>query len=146
MTDLLIDGFDYDLWANRMWLEYLAAQDRGELWLAYDHLTAVLDLWLERTRGFAPTGPRPQPRTGETLETLHAGWVEAIYANRHDPVVPFRRFNGEAMEMPFSQIARHVVNHGTYHRGELRGICRGLNLTDFPDTDLLLFHRRPQPE
>jgi uncharacterized damage-inducible protein DinB len=39
------------------------------------------------------------------------------------------------------EIAHHVINHGTYHRGHLRGLCDAAEFTEFPDTDLIKFYR-----
>jgi uncharacterized damage-inducible protein DinB len=41
-----------------------------------------------------------------------------------------------------SDIAAHVVNHGTYHRGQLRERAEADGLDDFPETDLILFFRQ----
>ena len=42
------------------------------------------------------------------------------------------------------KVATHVINHGTYHRGHLRGLAEAEGLTDFPDTDYLLYLREKQ--
>lgn len=141
MTDLLIEGIDYDLWANQRWLDVVRTANDDALNSVFTHLIAVLVLWHLRVLGEAPSGPPTVEITPEFLELIHARWTEAIFANRHDPVIKFRRFDGEAMAMPFSRIVRHVVNHGSYHRGELRGICRNLGRADFPETDLLYYYR-----
>lgn len=36
-------------------------------------------------------------------------------------------------------LIQHVMNHGTYHRGHLRGLAEAEGLTDFPETDIVRF-------
>ena len=44
------------------------------------------------------------------------------------------------MEVPYWQIVLHVVNHGSYHRGQLATMLRQAGVTP-PATDLMLFYR-----
>ncbi len=39
-----------------------------------------------------------------------------------------------------SEITEHVINHGTYHRGHLRGLAEAEGIS-FPDTDLIVYLR-----
>lgn len=128
--------FDYDLWANRKWLAYLAAQgmpdpDAG----IFRHILAAQEIWAERCLGNAPDR-MPEPEAYEaTLVRLNETWKSLVKGEDPDRVVAFRRTNGQALAMQFGRIAQHVVNHGTYHRGELRGLCRARGETGFPETD-----------
>ena len=47
---------------------------------------------------------------------------------------------GEQSTYRFADILVHVVNHGTYHRGQLGHLLRDLGLTP-PSTDYLIFRR-----
>lgn len=44
-------------------------------------------------------------------------------------------------EHMLSEVAHHVFNHGTYHRGHLRGLADAAGFEDFPETDLIRFYR-----
>ncbi|MFX6823282.1 DinB family protein [Acinetobacter baumannii] len=57
----------------------------------------------------------------------------------------FKRFNGEEVTSTVESIVLHVANHGTYHRGELRGLCRAAGWEDFPETDFFLWDRLGRP-
>jgi uncharacterized damage-inducible protein DinB len=137
---MLADDFRYDLWANLRWLRYVrdeALGDAAEEILR--HILAAQTVWLERCKGGSPTAmPRP-PLTEHELERLNAEWIHMIRETPDDRAVRYARLNGERLQTPFTTIARHVVNHGTYHRGELRGVCRSFGREDFPETDMVLF-------
>lgn len=52
------------------------------------------------------------------------------------------RILGQA-HLTYSQIVLHVVNHGSYHRGQLTTMLRQAGITP-PGTDLSLFYRSQQ--
>ncbi len=140
MTDNLAALFDYDLWANRLWAEYLVVLGRPEPESSiFRHIFAAQEAWLARIDGQSPS-EMPTPEADEaTMRRLHGGWVEVLASRDHAEVIPFRRTTGEEYEATIGDIARHVINHGTYHRGELRGMARAAGVTDFPETDLIKF-------
>jgi uncharacterized damage-inducible protein DinB len=54
--------------------------------------------------------------------------------------VRYRTTEGDTYEAPLWQLMRHVVNHSTYHRGQVATMLRQLGATA-PATDLVVFHR-----
>jgi uncharacterized damage-inducible protein DinB len=135
----LAEGFDYDLWANRAWLQHLISQGSPEPEVAaLQHLLGAQKIWLLRLSGTS-VAAMPRPELSEaTLVELHDGWVSAI-KHGQDRVIAYRRMNGEESSNSLAQIAQHVINHGTYHRGEMRGLCRSRGDEDFPETDWIRF-------
>ncbi len=75
----------------------------------------------------------------ETLERMNKKWKEVLATEDSDRSIIYCRTAGEQFTTSLWVIARHVVNHGTYHRGELRGLCRARGEIDFPETDFSLF-------
>lgn len=140
----LKQGFQYGRYANLLWLERLERTGFGEPDKdIFRHILGAEHIWLLRVQGSSPTAfELPEP-TAETIGRLQDGWQDALAANRHDPAIAFKRINGEAQELKFTEIARHVINHGTYHRGELRGLCRARGEEDFPETDLAGYYFQP---
>jgi uncharacterized damage-inducible protein DinB len=138
MKELLIENFEYDLWANLRWLEFLphATPDEQQI---FAHIQGAQKIWADRVAGISATElPSAEP-TLETLTTLNQTWIELIKSNDPEEVIHYKRTTGEPQSLQFSQIARQVANHGTYHRGQMRGLCQARNCTDFPETDILLF-------
>lgn len=59
--------------------------------------------------------------------------------------VDYENTQGERFRNSIREIATYVVNHGTYHRGQLRGLAEAEGFDGFPDTDLIHFLREPLP-
>lgn len=136
-SDALIDGFAYDLWANRQWWAYLQSKNLGEPDTAiFQHILAAQEVWSRRIAG-SPLKAMPIFEVSEPkMLELNEAWTEHLRTITDDPVIHYHRFNGEPHRLTFIQIARHVLDHGAYHRGELRGLCRGRGAEDFPETGL----------
>jgi len=139
MVDVALwtETFAYDAWANAEWLSYLGS-DSPDLPI-FAHILAAQRIWLSRCEGVRLESPPTIVPSLSEIEALRSGWVSVLSANAHDPVVDYHQFNGTARSLPLTGIVRHVLNHGTYHRGELRGLCRARGETGFPETDLSLF-------
>jgi len=143
--DLLIDGFGHDRIANQLWLKYLDdkgldAPDRK----IFQHILAASDAWLQRIEGKSPTAPPIFDITQAKMDELHDGWVQALKKGEN-PVISYTRFTGEPGRQTLTQIAHHVVDHGTYHRGELRGLCRARSEEDFPETGIIGYYMHFKP-
>jgi uncharacterized damage-inducible protein DinB len=129
--------FDYDLWANERWME--AAKALGQM-SVLEHVAAAQARWLIRCTGAEIAEP-DDLRAG--LQALNAGWHVFIEHARLTNLVMYTTSTGESFENPIHDIARQVINHGTYHRGDLRGRAVAAGYTDFPETDYILFVREP---
>jgi uncharacterized damage-inducible protein DinB len=58
-----------------------------------------------------------------------------------DHVVAYRNSKKEEFKQPVWQILLHVVNHSTFHRGQIVTILRNIGVTEIPGTDYVLFTR-----
>jgi len=139
----IIERFEYDLWANGLWLETLrkkgfAEPDTG----VFLHILGAQGIWLTRCQGESLNAlPKYSPDEAEAkMRELSAGFRTLFEGMAEDRVVDYRRTTGEANRLRVSQIAWHVLNHGTYHRGELRGLCLARGDEAFPETDLAAFY------
>jgi uncharacterized damage-inducible protein DinB len=89
----------------------------------------------------------PVPADLSALSTawpdVHREWLEWAHPRSADdwtqPLAFKSRHFGE-VSMPYWQIVHHVVNHGSYHRGQLATMLRQSAVTP-PATDLLLFYK-----
>jgi uncharacterized damage-inducible protein DinB len=58
--------------------------------------------------------------------------------------VAFKKPNGEEGRMAFSQTFPHIINHSTFHRGQLVTLLRQAGFTKFSSTDLFTYYRAIQ--
>ncbi|HEV3121245.1 MAG TPA: DinB family protein [Isosphaeraceae bacterium] len=136
--------FDYLRWADRMMLaaasglsaeEYYKARgvSLGSIHNLMVHLMAAERLWLERWRGSSPRRVENQDDhpTREALEArwpqVHAELLEFVGRQNAESLakpVAFKSTTGEASTIPLGQLMIHVVDHGSYHRGQLNSMIK----------------------
>lgn len=138
---LLIQGFEFDLWANKRWWAYLEGkselvQDRA----IFAHIFSGQEVWRQRVLGTPPTEMPRFEVSERAIVELNEGWKELLRSRSDNPIIHYHRFDGVAGHLHLDQIARHLIDHGTYHRGELRGLCRQRGADDFPETGLGLYY------
>ena len=110
-------------------------------------------IWLQRWRGVSPTAPPTWDVA--TLPALRAHWAsvqderDTFVASLHDAAldrpIDYRNLAGVASTNPLWQLLRHVVNHSTYHRGQVTTMLRQLGAATV-STDLVRWYRMQQPE
>ena len=113
------------------------------------HILWVDHLWLARLHG-SPPPPQPEPdrypdAAALRLEwepllqrwvTTASQWTDAELAQ----VVRYHNSEGRDCESTVQQIVLHLVNHDTYHRGQLAHRMRALGIQP-PATDLIVYTR-----
>jgi uncharacterized damage-inducible protein DinB len=105
-------------------------------------------IWLERWKGASPTDLF-SPERFPTVESLadrfravaaeRSGFLEGLSAEAATRVVEYRNLKGETWRYPLWQQLHHVVNHSTYHRGQVITMLRQLG-APAPATDLLVYY------
>lgn len=137
MGEWLQRAFRYDLWANRQWAPLaMKASEAGapeaRLHEVFAHIVWAQRVWLSRV-GVEVDGE------GDTLlAALNEGWLSVLASRSTDEVIHYRNLKGLPFDRPLGDIAFHVTNHGTYHRGQLREIAGRLGL-EYPETDFALW-------
>ena len=133
-------GIEYDLWANQQWLDCLTRTnaEEGDLKIL-QHILGSQKSWALRCHGINPTAPPRPELTHETLIEINKMWLDIIDGRDIEDIILYHRYNGDANEMTITWMIQHVINHGTYHRGELRGLRRMRVDDDFPDTDMAVY-------
>jgi len=152
--------FDYNSWANaRMFsaAEALTAEQlEAPLVSSFPSLMATLAhivetewTWLRRWLGERPAASPAwvdEPSLRELKAQLAAVEAEraSFLAGRTDAdlagVVSYHGGDGQAFAHPLEDLIRHVVNHSTYHRGQLVTLLRQLGHTP-PSTDFTRYLR-----
>ncbi len=156
----------YDSWATNRLFEALAAvpedaykrdlkTSHGSLHGTLVHIVAAQRIWLSRFAG-RPETTRLTPQDAPSLATLKALWEEtaagiARVAAKLDDKKLLSGFEyvatgGKAYNNTYQQILQHLVNHGTYHRGQIASMMRQVGAEPV-GTDLIAFYRHTaQPQ
>ena len=75
----------------------------------------------------------------------HEGRMRAYLASLDDAgvqrVIEYRALQGQPYRSAIWEMFHHVVNHGTYHRGQVQAMLRQLGATPARSVDLIVFYR-----
>ena len=157
--------YEFNAWANQRTLQAVGAlsteQFVRELGSSFSsvrdtlvHIYGVEWVWLERLRGRSPAG---FPATKEfadvgklklrwtELETIQLQYARGITQADLEEVVEYKTLSFGPGRNPRWQMMQHVVNHGTYHRGQVTTLLRQLGARAV-GTDLITFYRENKAE
>lgn len=153
---------DYHYWARDRLLEAVAALTPGQLVRdlrssfpsvrdTLVHLCMVEWIWLARWHGRSPTAPPRSPEEFTSLEEIRVYWQEqesrirAFVGGLSDEdlglEIDYRNMRGDANRSSFAEMIRHLVNHGSYHRGQVTTMLRQLGSGPAKTMDLIAFYR-----
>jgi uncharacterized damage-inducible protein DinB len=111
------------------------------------HVLAAEWIWLERWNG---TSPRAllNPDSFPTVDSLRTRWAETetdygsfiggLQDRSLERIIAYTNTKGEEWKYPLGQMFQHVMNHSSYHRGQLTTMLRQLGAEVIP-VDLLVF-------
>jgi len=112
------------------------------------HALMADNAWLHRVRGEPFTRPTPEQLPAD-LETLRDQWQdvlrdwEALIATRDSSeLIQYHAFDGQPYSSRVDEIVWQVINHGSYHRGQVALMLRQLGHAAV-GTDLIAFTRLP---
>jgi len=111
------------------------------------HLMAAEWVWLRRWKGMSPPALLSAAEFPD-LDSIKTKWRE-VEAEQMDFVrqltdlslkEPLRYVNlkGQSFEYPLGRVMQHLVNHGTYHRGQVTNFLRQLGAQPAA-TDLVVY-------
>ena len=114
------------------------------------HVYSAEWVWLSRWHGVSPTAGLSADQWPD-LASLVTSWrdlesnvravVEGVTDAGVDKVNDYKLLSGQPGQSPFSGMVQHVVNHGTYHRGQVTTMLRQMGLAAPKSTDLITFIR-----
>lgn len=152
--------YEYDAWANQRMRDAAAVltpeqflRDLGSSFPSVRdtmaHIYGATWIWLERWKGNTP-GTLPTAADFPTHASVVARWgalereliafVRTLSAADLASEREYRTLKGTAFRNPLWQSLQHLVNHNSYHRGQLTTMLRQLGATPV-STDLILFYR-----
>ena len=110
------------------------------------HVFTADRAWLGRLEGQAP--PRANAGDYTDLTSLLEVWapvltrwpIVVVSLGDSERPIEYRSFAGDPFKNTLGQIVRHVVNHGTYHRGQVATMLRQLG-AQAVSSDLISFYR-----
>jgi len=126
MITLIKQYAEYNRWANQKMSDWLCSKDQ-----------ALMDIEIKSSF----------PTINKTLSHI---WVaEHVWMCRIENVsetdliklINYKLLSGDTGESSLLHIFHHVMNHSTYHRGQLVTMGRELGFTDPPKTDFIQFCR-----
>jgi uncharacterized damage-inducible protein DinB len=150
----------YTRWANEQMLDAVALLSpdevvrdlRNSFPSIRDTLVHVLSaewVWLSRLEGTSPQA-MPEAWKPYTRDQIRAEWtrvadrlgrlVAGLADTDVDRVIDYRSTSGQPFSSTVGEILRHLVNHSTYHRGQVTTMLRQLDAKP-PTTDLIHYYR-----
>ena len=106
--------------------------------------------WYSRWQGTSPTEQLPAEMFPD-LPAIRALWsdhetkmrsfLETLGEEGINRVIEYRTLTGQPGAAVFWQMLQHVVNHGSYHRGQVTTMLRQLGAAPPKPMDLIAFYR-----
>jgi uncharacterized damage-inducible protein DinB len=138
---------NYSQWASRRLLTLaltLPEEESRTFLKSFQHIYYADRVWLNRLKGEPQTFEDPPP--GPTLADLDLNWLPLLqrfedFAAQCDPtgILAYKNLKGHPFERPIWQVILHIVNHATYHRGQIAAALRQLGHQP-PSTDLIYYY------
>lgn len=155
----IVDLFAFGRWANEKICEAVSQLDDHEFGREVGgsfgsvrgtllHMYGADWVWLERFGGRSPRAMPENARPVETLADVRVKWDPIqeelrVFAQSMTPEslggrLSYTSFAGEPFTRVLSDALVHLVNHGTYHRGQVVTLLRQLGKSA-PSTDFLRY-------
>jgi len=152
---------DYHYWARDRLLDAIeplnAEQWRRDLGSSFKsihetvaHIYAAEWAWHQRWQGNSPTALFPAEKLPDVasvrgawseLEAKVRGFLAGLGEDGIARVFEYRLLNGSEGSSPFWQMLQHVVNHASYHRGQVTTMLRQLGAQPGKSMDLIAYYR-----
>jgi uncharacterized damage-inducible protein DinB len=152
--------YDYNAWANHRSLDAAAKLTAEQLTKpmgssfssvrdTLGHIFGAEWIWFERFQGRSPAS-LPDFSHFTDVESLKESWeefeprllnfVRGLTQQDLDRVMEYKTLKFGTYSNPLWQSMQHLVNHGTYHRGQVTTLLRQLGAQPIL-TDLMHFYR-----
>ncbi len=149
--------YDYNRWANAKVLEAVSKLSEEQFTKDIEnsfrsvrdtlvHILSAEWIWLERWKDTSPksmlnaAGYKTAVSVGkrwEPVESERAEFIRTLAPERLHAVISYVNTRGQTFGYPLWQMMVHVVNHSTYHRGQITTLLRQVGAqpvsTDFLD-------------
>ncbi|MBL0096615.1 MAG: DinB family protein [Bacteroidetes bacterium] len=161
MASHLLQLCNYNVWANDRICSYIKEAGDSiadqEMTSSFPtvrktlyHLWDAQEIWYKRLQGESPnTWPSHYFKGSleESIDAIHQSsidfvrFVEKLSENGHLSSVEFKSIDGTSFFNTIEEIVMHVMNHSTYHRGQLITMLRSAGFTAVGSTDMIRYYR-----
>ena len=157
----LVEHLEYSWWASQRAMEsvrpltveeqtrYMYTSHHGVL-ATLVHIYQADRIWLSRLRG-TPRLTLADANEVFTLDSLAEAWrkvsqdfeiwTRELSDDAVTGLLKYVNLQGKTYELPIWQVILHVVNHASYHRGQITTMLRQLNHNPLV-TDLVAYYNR----
>jgi uncharacterized damage-inducible protein DinB len=117
------------------------------------HLYSAEWAWYQRWQGTSPTAmlrfdDYPDVETLRRAWTSHEQKVRAYVDSLGEAdtarVINYRLLSGQAGVSPFWQLVQHMLNHASYHRGQVTTLLRQLGAKPPASLDMITYYREKE--
>lgn len=142
--------FRYNDWANKRVLEslYTTTSLNEKAQLLFSHICISQTIWLERILSKQTTFKSTMillsldrcKNLGEQSTKEWINFIEKTPEENFNSIIKYSNTRGVKIQNKLADIVTHVINHSTYHRGQIALLVR--NAGGVPaDTDYITYYR-----
>ena len=161
MKELIVRFLHYNVWANARFITVLRSLSDEQLDMemkssfptiraTVNHMWGAEDIWLQRL------GQQQKPEwkannykgsiseasiVWEAASNGLAAFAAALPEERLAETIEVITMKGDRKHDRINDILLHVVNHASYHRGQLVTMLRQAGVADIPSTDFFVYTR-----
>lgn len=148
MKKYFLKLYQYNQWANKRVFDCLQKQNVNDekTLTIMSHVVSALFIWLSRIEGKSPAAyPLWEKYSLVDLVKMNSEitgrWLKFVEDNdSFDRVLVYNNYVGDPYENNVEQIMIHLVNHSTYHRGQVAMMLRQNGLEPV-NTDFITYDR-----
>jgi uncharacterized damage-inducible protein DinB len=139
-----VDGLTSDQYARDLGSSFRSVRD------TVVHIYAAEWIWYMRWIGTSPSALVTVDQFPDIaairnawteLEGKVRAFVSALDEDGVTRVIPYTLLSGVSSASPFWQMVQHVVNHASYHRGQVTTMLRQLGAAPGKSCDMITFYR-----
>jgi uncharacterized damage-inducible protein DinB len=159
--EYFIELADYHIWANNIvctcfdkisdeqWQQHVVSSFKS-IYETVLHIAASEKVWVERLKNFPKHELLVNTFNGSKNDLIKIWkdeslnfkrFIEDFNEDKLDEKLAFKNTKGIQHNQPYWQLFAHVVNHTTYHRGQLVTMLRQVGYTDLSSMDMTTYFR-----
>lgn len=155
--EFLIQMFKYNKWANSRYRTVLRGISMADLRIETEygllldriiHIFASYEMWHKRLHNQSPSGVikgsdfsnwNDLENKWVEMDDLLIEYVSAVQQDLLDATVNYTSLDGREFTRKREDILFHLIQHPTYHRGQLSSYFKHSDLPNFPATDVVVY-------